>query len=160
MGCFFALNKGLAEWMVLAIPSAAGTGPLNTTGMITTQDAAVKPEAWIRFETRERGYETGERKYGEYESGIDVESMGSREARLATLGLSPKSPVVIHPMPPHHPPTRTARPGEDSANPGRYRLKFLGGPGRTRHFGFVFARVVDSCNPSALVAPSALPSSE
>jgi hypothetical protein len=27
MGCFLSLNKGLAEWRMLAIRSAAGTGP-------------------------------------------------------------------------------------------------------------------------------------
>jgi hypothetical protein len=97
MGCFLALNKGLAEWMVLAIPSAAGTGPLNTTGMVTTRDAAVNPEAWIRFETRERGYETGER---EYESGIDGESRGAPRDSWSLPKTPRRHPSNVSPPPP------------------------------------------------------------
>jgi hypothetical protein len=90
--------------------------------------------------------------------GIDVESRGAPRDFLSLL----KSPVATHPMsaPPPSSPDHNHPPGEDSANPGRYHLKFFGGPGRIRHFGLVFAGVIDSCNPSALVAPSALPSSE
>jgi hypothetical protein len=82
--------------------------------------------------------------------------------RASRLLVSRKIPRC-HTSNVHTPPSSTdhnTRPGEDSANPDRYRLKSLGGPGRARHFGLVFAQVIDSCNPLALVAPSALPRSE
>jgi hypothetical protein len=39
------------------------SGPMNAMGVVKTRDAAAKPEAWIRFGTPERGYETGERAH-------------------------------------------------------------------------------------------------
>jgi hypothetical protein len=80
------------------------SGQMNAMGVVKTRDAAAKPEAWIRFGTSERGYETGEREYGKYESGIDGESRGAPRDFLSLL----KSPVATHPMsiPDHNQPPR------------------------------------------------------
>jgi hypothetical protein len=101
-------------------------GPMNTMGMVTTRDAAVKPEAWI-------GPERGnvEVKHGNVDmKREDVHMRAARcivplsfrplltadrwgvARRASRLLVSPKIPVATHPisMLHHHPSTTTIRP--------------------------------------------------
>jgi hypothetical protein len=73
------------------------SGQMNAMGVVKTRDAAAKPEAWIRFGTRERGYETGERKYGEYECGIDGESRGAPRDSRHLPKTTRRHPSNVHP---------------------------------------------------------------
>jgi hypothetical protein len=124
---------------MLAILSAAGTGPLNTMGMVTRRDAAGKPEAWIGPERgnvevkREdvhmraarcivplsfRPLPTLDMRKGMRDRcRVDVESRGASRDSWSL----PKPPVATHHNV-HPPPPSTDRDhalGEDSANPVR-----------------------------------------